>query len=76
MPKKESFETNISELGDIVKQLERGEASLDESLALFERGVALSKSCASILDNAEQKVNILLKNTAGEVESKPFSNKE
>lgn len=73
MAKKETFEGAIAELGDIIKQLERGEATLDESLGLFERGVALSKSCAAMLDSAEQKVSILLKNSVGEVEEKAFS---
>lgn len=58
--KKKSFEENITELEEIVRRLEQGDASLDESLSLFEKGVKLSKSCSSMLDNAEKKVNILL----------------
>ncbi len=53
------FEDAIKQLGEIVKNLESGEVPLDESIALFEEGMKLSKRCAEILEQAEQKVRFL-----------------
>lgn len=64
---KENFEKSMNELENIVSQLEKGELSLDEMLGCFETGIKLSKSCASMLDEAEKKVNILLKDGNGEI---------
>jgi exodeoxyribonuclease VII small subunit len=55
-----TFEEQISKLEETVRLLERGDVSLDESLALFEQGVKLAKSCREQLDNAEKKVKILV----------------
>ena len=55
------FEKSIAELDEIVKQLEKGDLSLDEMLALFEKGVSLSAACNKMLDEAEKKINILVK---------------
>ena len=54
-----TFEVAIARLEEIVRALESGNAPLDESLALFEEGVALVKLCNSRLDGAEQKVKML-----------------
>ena len=54
-----TFETAIARLEEIVRALEGGNAPLDESLTLFEEGVALVKLCNSRLDAAEQKVKLL-----------------
>ncbi len=54
-----SFEDAIKRLEELVAALENGKAPLDESLALFEEGVALVAQCKKQLDNAEQKVKIL-----------------
>ena len=64
MPKKTSsseptFEQAFKELEVIIAKLESGELSLDESLALFERGQALAKQCSALLDAAELKVKQL-----------------
>lgn len=56
------FEKSLRELETIVERMEQGELSLDESLKQFERGVALTRSCQSALQQAEQKVEILLRN--------------
>lgn len=56
-----SFEKSMQQLDDIVKQLEKGDLTLDEMLKLFEQGIALSGSCSKLLDEAEKKVNILIK---------------
>ena len=56
------FEAALEELEQIVGKLERGELKLEESLQLFERGVALTRSCRQSLDQAELKVQQLLGN--------------
>ncbi|MBP8640963.1 MAG: exodeoxyribonuclease VII small subunit [Oscillospiraceae bacterium] len=61
-----SFEQSMERLDAIVKQLEKGEAPLNESLALFEEGTALIASCGKMLDSAEQKVVMLKKGGNGE----------
>lgn len=55
-----SFEESLSELDTIVQSLEQGELSLEESMALFERGLNLSQVSQTKLQTAEQKVKILL----------------
>ena len=69
---KMSFENGLKELEDIVKKLETGNVSLDEMLGLFEQGIALTKECNLQLENAEQKISVLMKNSMGEIEEKPF----
>ncbi|MCK9478515.1 MAG: exodeoxyribonuclease VII small subunit [Firmicutes bacterium] len=70
-----TFEKSIKELDEIVKKLELGELSLDEMLALFERGISLSKTCNKLLNEAEKKVNILIKKDDG-VQKQQFSSSE
>ena len=65
MEKKESFENNIEKLEIIVTELEKGDLNLEESLAKFEEGIALSKECNKSLEEAEKKITILLKNEEG-----------
>jgi exodeoxyribonuclease VII small subunit len=59
------FETAMRELEALVERLEKGDLPLEESLAAFEQGVMLTRSCQTALKEAEQKVEILLKR-AGE----------
>lgn len=54
------FEASLNELEQIVGKLERGELKLEESLKLFERGVALARQCRQSLETAELKVKQLL----------------
>ena len=61
-PNELSFEKAFAELESIVAKLESGELSLDESLALFERGQALAAQCSRLLDAAELKVKRLTPN--------------
>ena len=58
--KKQSFEESMERLAAIVAQLEKGECGLDQSLKLFEEGAKLARQCEELLDQAEQKVNLLL----------------
>jgi len=53
------FESAIGELEKIVKQLEEGELPLDKSLALFERGVELSRYCHDTLGAAQRRIELL-----------------
>jgi exodeoxyribonuclease VII small subunit len=54
------FEKAIKELEEVVNKLESGEASLSESLELFEKGIKLAKDCNKMLDEAEKKVSVLI----------------
>ena len=62
-----SFEDALKRLEETVKVLESGTVPLEESLKLFEEGVALVKLCNGKLDEAEQKVKILRKTADGEI---------
>lgn len=55
-----NFEQSIKLLEEIVSKLEGSEISLEESIALFEDGVKLTKSCQKMLDDAEKKVSVLM----------------
>ena len=68
-----SFEESVKRLDEIVKQLERGDAPLSESLKLFEEGTALISNCDLLLSEAEQKDVKLRKGQDGEPEELPFS---
>lgn len=67
-----SFEEGLRQLEKIVKELEDGDLPLEKSLELFEKGVTLSEGCRKQLQEAEAKVEILLKKE-GRVEAEPFS---
>lgn len=56
-----NFENKMEELEKIVEELESGKLSLDESVNKFENGIKLSNECNKILENAEKKITILLK---------------
>jgi len=56
------FESAIGELETIVKTLEAGDLSLEQSLQLFERGVQLSRFCHTRLEDAERRIEILSQN--------------
>ena len=66
-----SFEQSLADLENLVTKMETGDLSLDESLAAFESGVKLTRDCQSMLDEAEQKVQILTEKN-GELISAPF----
>jgi exodeoxyribonuclease VII small subunit len=66
------FEKALSELETLIAQLERGDLPLAESLALFEQGVALTRSCHGALAQAQARVEILLKEGDGDEHLRPF----
>ena len=61
MAKELSFEEAMQQLQDVVQELEKGTLNLDDSVKKFEEGVKLSKQCNTILENAEKKINLLVK---------------
>ncbi|UXR68694.1 MULTISPECIES: exodeoxyribonuclease VII small subunit [unclassified Staphylococcus] len=63
----QSFETMMHELEEIVKQLDNDTISLEESLALYQKGIALSKACEKTLKEAENKVSKLIEDEADDV---------
>lgn len=63
--KQQTFESSLGKLEKIVTQLEDGEMSLEESLKLFEDGVKLSRECQQQLDQAERRIEVLLKDKNG-----------
>lgn len=58
--KEMSFENAMQELEEITGKLEKGNLSLDESVACFEEGMKLAKKCNNILEDAEKKIKILV----------------
>jgi exodeoxyribonuclease VII small subunit len=56
-----NFEDALRELEEIVKKMENGDLTLDESLTLFEQGITLTRMCSSKLEHAKQKIEILVK---------------
>jgi exodeoxyribonuclease VII small subunit len=63
------FEAAIAELETVVKKLEEGDLSLEQSLALYERGVTLSKFCHARLEDAERRIELL--NERGQLKPAP-----
>jgi exodeoxyribonuclease VII small subunit len=62
MSKSIHFEQSLTELEEIVSQLEQGELSLENALQQFEKGIALARRCQEVLQQAEQKIEILTMN--------------
>ena len=58
---KKTFEEQMQELEQIVQVLEKGDLSLDDSVKKFEQGIKISKECNKILEEAEKKITILVK---------------
>jgi len=76
MSSKKSFEESMADLEKIVRRLEAGDISLDDSLSEFEKGVSLLRDCEKKLDEAKGKVEQLIKNASGEIKSVSFEIKE
>jgi exodeoxyribonuclease VII small subunit len=67
----ESFEASLNELEKVVKELEAGDLPLERSLELFEKGMALSETCRKQLENAETRVEMLIRKE-GKIQPEPF----
>ena len=65
------FEDALAELEGIVQRLEKGELPLEDSLAAFERGIALVRSLSQRLAEVEQRVEVLLRSEAGRLVLRP-----
>lgn len=61
-----TFEQALAQLEQIVQKLERGELPLEESLGLYEEGIRLSRLCHAKLEEAEGRIEVLLKDARGE----------
>ena len=70
------FEDALAELETIVQRLEKGELPLEDSLAAFERGIALVRSLSQRLAEVEQRVEVLLKSEAGKLVLRPVEREE
>jgi exodeoxyribonuclease VII small subunit len=67
-----SFEQALKELEDIVRKLESGELSLDESISLYERGQTLKAECEARLANAKARIEQIQQGSGGDVSTRPF----
>jgi exodeoxyribonuclease VII small subunit len=72
----DKFEASLKKLEEIVKRLETGSLTLDDSLKAFEEGVKHAAFCTSRLDDAERRVEILLKQKDGSLKREPFDSGE
>ena len=66
-PQGVTFEAALKQLEDIVQRLERGELPLEESLKLYEEGIRLSRLCHAKLEEAEGKIELLMKDARGDL---------
>ena len=73
---KQNFEEAIKELEVIASELENGDLSLDESVAKSEQGMKLSKKCSDLLEDAEKRITILLKDDDNNVKEENFIQEE
>ena len=71
--KVKDFESALKSLEDIVAQLEAGDLTLDRALELFEEGIKVSRFCSSKLEEAERKVEVLIKTASGDMKEAAFS---
>jgi exodeoxyribonuclease VII small subunit len=72
----QTFESSLAALEKIVRELERGDLPLEESLKLFEQGVRLSRECQERLNQAERRIELLLRDTEGRPVLAPFDEDE
>lgn len=70
--KQPTFEEAMARLERVVRQLESGELSLDESLKLFQEGMALARQCSGLLDEAEGRIEELLEGAGGRPALRPM----
>jgi exodeoxyribonuclease VII small subunit len=70
--KKPEFERSLARLEEIVRKLENTNLSLDEAMKFFEEGVVLSRDCQKQLEQAEGRVEILMKKAGGDLAVEPF----
>ena len=76
MTEQPKFEEGMAELEGIVARLESPELSLEESIQLFEKGMVLSRSLGKRLDEAERKIELLIKDESGDTQRVPFDDSD
>lgn len=76
MSKEIKFEEGMEKLEQIANELEKGNLDLDESVKKFEEGMKISKQCSDILQEAEKKITMLIKNSDGEFQEENFIQEE
>jgi exodeoxyribonuclease VII small subunit len=74
--RKGEFEKSLTRLEEVVKRLESADLPLDEAMKLFEEGVKLSRDCQKQLEEAEGRVEILLRKADGKLHAEPFESDE
>lgn len=72
MKENKNFEEMMENLEQIAKELESGNLSLDDSVKKFEEGIEISKECSKILENAEKKISILVKDSDNNITEEKF----
>jgi len=70
-----SFEKALEKLEKIVEELESGDLPLDASLKKYEEGIKLARACQGQLDEAKEKIELLMKDDSDRFETKPFGGK-
>ncbi|MBR5808547.1 MAG: exodeoxyribonuclease VII small subunit [Clostridia bacterium] len=70
------FEKMMAELNEITDKLESGELSLADSMALFEKGVELTRKCGELLNEAKQKIVKITEDSDGNIKEEPFDVEE
>ena len=68
-----NFEQQLKELEDIVASMEKGDLTLEESLKAYEKGIRLTRECQTALDDAQQRIEILVERE-GKLVEEPFEN--
>ena len=71
-----NFEDKMKKLEEIANELEKGELNLDESVSKFEEGMKLSKECSEMLEKAEKKITMLIKDEDGNISEDKFVQNE
>lgn len=76
MTEKKTFEAAVGELEGIVRKIEGGSLTLDESLSVFEKGIALTRECEGLLSAAKARVEKVIRDANGNVGVENFEPKE
>jgi exodeoxyribonuclease VII small subunit len=74
--KPESFEKNLERLDAIVRQLEDADLPLEKALQIYEEGMKLSEVCQKQLQEAEGRIQVLMKRAGGKISAEPFEHEE
>ena len=67
-----NFEENVEQLEKVVQELENGNLNLEDSIKKFEEGMAISKKCNEILEEAEKKITVLINDSDNNIEEQDF----